>query len=207
MRSNCKLIELEWNCIQDVGKEANQHVESLRLSTKFRLGGVLLLENTSDEAADMLFKLLVGIQIPHNDTGSIYMPPYLNYVYCPDIPVLFEGSILKNLLLGARHALHGTLPTDAEAWELAKMCGLDAEFIGAPDTFNVGKAGRNLPLAARQSISLARSLISDPCVLLLHKPVSLLQPKQAAQVILALNDFVEFGGLWGMLSRNKRPHG
>ena len=44
----------------------------------------------------------------------------------------------------------GTVPTSEEAWKLVRMCGLSIEFIGAPETFNVGKGGRNLPLDARQ---------------------------------------------------------
>ena len=35
-----------------------------------------------------------------DDLDSFYVPPYLKYAYCPEEPVLFEGSLLKNLLLG-----------------------------------------------------------------------------------------------------------
>jgi hypothetical protein len=119
---------------------------------------------------------------------------------------MLPGSILKNLLLGAQHSTYCVLPTHEEAWRVAKMCGLEAEFLWAPDSFNVGKGGRNLPVSARQCICLARSILSDPSVLLLHKPVSLLSVEKATRVLTTLKMYVEYGGLHGMLSQKKRFH-
>ena len=79
---------------------------------------------------------------------------------------LLEGSILKNLLLGVEKT--GREPGAAEAWELARRLGLPSEFLGAPDSFSVGKGGRNLPLSARQIISICRVLLTDADVVMLH---------------------------------------
>ena len=116
------------------------------------------------------------------------------------------GSILKNLLLGAQHSTYCVLPTHEEAWRVAEMCGLEAEFLRAPDTFNVGKGGRNLPISARQCLCLARCILSDPSVLLLHKPLSLLSVETATRVLSTFKMYVDYGGLHGMLSRQKRFH-
>ena len=183
-------------------------MQAVKLCAKFRLGGLLHLDGPSDEATDILFKLMVGEYITHeDDLSTLYVPPFLRYSYCPEVPVLFEGSIMKNLLLGAHNSIHGIVPTAREAWKVARMCGLDSQFLDAPESFNVGKGGRNLPLAERQIVSLARCILSDPCVLLLQKPFALLPDETAVQVQAMLLNFVELGGLFAMLSGEKRPHG
>jgi len=53
-----------------------------------------------------------------------------------------------------------------EAWKVAEMCGLEPEFLRAPENFNVGKGGRNLPvrlLVPRNSTNkeLKRSRLSQ----------------------------------------------
>ena len=253
---------------QDQDQDLDDHVSSnldkkqtARLKSAFRLGGMLLLRcdeggggGGEEEAADIAFRYMTGLLVTQvGDEGSMYLPPFLRYGYCPEAPVLFEGasrrsrlsplasppsfpsllaiahppqigrrqaailqwmadncqlpgSILKNLLLGAQHSTYCVLPTSEEAWRVAEMCGLEAEFLRAPDGFNVGKGGRNLPISARQCICLARCILSDPSVLLLHKPISLLSVEKASRVLSTLKMFVEYGGLHGLLSRQKRFH-
>ena len=40
------------------------------------------------------------------------VPPTLSYTYVSATPVILEGSIVKNLLLGAAEALHRRMPTE-----------------------------------------------------------------------------------------------
>jgi len=177
------------------------------LRCSLRLGGIVLLKSNDDEAIDVAFRYMAGLLVTQiGDEGSMYLPPFLRYGYCSEAPVLFEGSILKNLLLGAQHSTYCVLPTHEEAWRVAEMCGLEAEFLRAPDTFNVGKGGRNLPISARQCLCLARCILSDPSVLLLHKPLSLLSVETATRVLSTFKMYVDYGGLHGMLSRQKRFH-
>ena len=94
------------------------------------------------------------------------------YAYVSEKPVLLEGSVLKNLMLGvdaerARHSSRELTPSDA--WEIAQLCGLPRVFVRAPESFNVGKGGRNLPCAAQQAICIARAILADAHVLLLNR--------------------------------------
>lgn len=82
------------------------------------------------------------------------------------------------------------------------MCGLDEVYIRAPPSFNVGKAGRNLTLSARQAICIARGILSDSCVLMVHKPTALLSERHGKQILLLLHDYVTKGGLWGLLDKS-----
>jgi ABC-type multidrug transport system fused ATPase/permease subunit len=194
------------------GQEATKGVGTFRcaikLSCTFRLGGIVLLKGPTDEEADMLFKLISGINtIDAENIEATYVPPTLSYAYVAEMPVMLEGSIMKNLMLGVRSSMHGKPPSTDEAWHIAKRCGLDEEYLFAPETFNVGKGGRNLPMVARQAICIARGILTDPSVLMLHKPVAVLTPAMRENAFGIFSDFVKFGGLRGMLAQTVRHHG
>ena len=128
----------------------------VRISARFKLGGFFQLKGPTEEDADILLRLVAGVDITETkDTGSIYVPPFLLYTYVPDSPVLLEGSILKNLLLSvsSEDRESDDEPSAEQAWQIAQKCGLDDEYLHAPESFNVGKAGRNLPATARQVVS------------------------------------------------------
>ena len=152
----------------------------------------------------MSTQLLAGVIIPpKGDDGIIYKPPYLTYSYAPETPVLLEGSILKNLLLGVEERGGREAGTE-EAWEIARRLGLPAEFLHAPDSFSVGKGGRNLSLSARQIISIARVILSSADVLMLHRPTAFLTAKESDTVLSVLEEYATCGGLWGMLDPSSR---
>lgn len=109
-RADCKAdIEAGPHADEKDKKEEDTHedasgevLSTVRLNLTLELGGIVSLHGTSDEAADIMFKLLVGMHVTQpDDLESFYAPPYLKYTYCPEDPVLFEGSLLKNLLIGA----------------------------------------------------------------------------------------------------------
>jgi len=121
---------------------------------------------------------------------------------CSGDPTLLEGSILKNMLLGVTNKKGGPskkIPGADEAWELARWCGLEEQFLDSPESFSVGKGGRNLPLSARQIICLVRVMMSDADVLMLHKPTALLSREETENVHAALKAYVVRGGLWGLI--------
>ena len=140
---------------------------------------------------------------PKGDDGIIYKPPYLTYSYAPETPVVLEGSILKNLLLGVEER-GGREAGAEEAWEVARRLGLPAEFLQAPDSFSVGKGGRNLSLSARQIICIARVILSSADVLMLHRPTAFLTAKESDTVLSVLEEYATCGGLWGMLDPSSR---
>jgi hypothetical protein len=127
----------------------------LRISASFELGGFLQLKGPTEEDSDIMLKILAGIDIKQTeDSESSYVPPFFMYTYVPENPFLLEGSILKNLLLSvsSEDRENGNEPSAEQAWLVAQKCGLDYEYLHAPESFNVGKAGRNIPLSSRQVV-------------------------------------------------------
>ena len=142
------------------------------------------------------------------------MPAFLKYAYVFETPMLLEGSILKNLLLAVEPCSASCLDlsdgvsckacnrvSNEEAWEVARLCGLDKEYLHAPETFSVGKNGRNLPLVQRQALCLARGILSDADVLMLHKPTAMLPSEHADRVLRILHEFTSLGGVSGILRK------
>ena len=124
----------------------------------------MLLKGPTEEDADILMRLVTGVDITQKqESGSIYVPPFLKYTYVPESPVILEGSILKNLLLSvsSEDRESGAEPCADDAWEIARRCGLKEEYLHAPETFNVGKGGRNIPITARQAVSESIQLMSS----------------------------------------------
>ena len=50
---------------------------------------------------------------------SVFVPPTLTYIFVSEMPVLLEGSILKNLLLGAKQVLLNPKPQTLNSQEAA----------------------------------------------------------------------------------------
>lgn len=142
---------------------------------------------------------------------DVAIPPYLDYLYLEEIPRLVEGTVYENLILAIdpkrEQADPPTSPPEEVVWLVAHACGLNPQFLQPMDTgrgtkerlgkcefMTVGMGGRNIPVPDRQSICIARCLLAQPDVLLLHKPTQLL-PKERATAVMEVLGLFARGGL------------
>ncbi len=97
----------------------------------------------------------------------------------PQEPFLFMGSIKDNITIGEQYA------TDEEILKVANITGV-SDFIGKHEAgfdLQVGERGEGLSGGERQAVTLARSLISNPNILMLDEPTNSMD-KQTEKLFL-----------------------
>jgi ATP-binding cassette subfamily C protein LapB len=91
-----------------------------------------------------------------------------NISYVNQSPTLFYGTLRDNIIYSK------PLATDEEIFSVTKMSGLSTFINNHPQGFdmNVGEAGERLSHGQRQSVAIARALLSDSQFVLLDEPTS-----------------------------------
>ena len=139
-----------------------------------------------------LLKLLAGLHEP--DTGSVMIDNAdIRHLRPEDLrsnigvvlqnPVLFSGTIRENLLMGYPEA------SDAELIDAVKVAGAEG-FIGSLPggfDFRLSERGRELSSGMRQSLAIARALISKPSVLLLDEPTAAMDTGTEQMIVKTLD--------------------
>jgi len=127
--------------------------------------------------------LIDGIDIAQIDPA--HLRKYIGYVG-QDVG-LFRGTLKDNILNRNPDV------TDERLLEVAKIAGVD-EFVRThPSGYNmpIGEGGSGLSGGQRQSIGLARALISDAPIMLLDEPTNSLDQLSETRIVKALKEVIE----------------
>jgi ABC-type bacteriocin/lantibiotic exporter with double-glycine peptidase domain len=105
--------------------------------------------------------------------------------FVPQDPVLFEGTILENLLLGNRAA------TDVDIKNVLRVACLDGVVETLPGGLNyhLGPFGAGLSGGEKQRLAVARVLLRDPSMLVLDEVTSALDANVKSTFLRRLADY------------------
>ncbi len=150
------------------------------ISFQANAGEMVAVVGASGAGKSTLIDILLGIHTP--DKGNVLIsgknpkeviaswPGLIGYV--PQESAIIQGTIRENVLLG----FDAKEFTDLQVWESLKRASLSEFVIGLPlgiDTI-VGDSGARLSGGQRQRLGIARSLITNPKLIVLDEATSAL---------------------------------
>ncbi|MHA1441948.1 MAG: ABC transporter ATP-binding protein [Candidatus Heimdallarchaeota archaeon] len=105
----------------------------------------------------------------------------------PQEPSLFSASVTDNIRYGKPDA------TEEQIHEISKLIGADVFIEALPDGYNtlVKEGGKQLSAGQRQMITIARTMLSDPKILILDEATSRLDAYSESLVQLAQRKLFE----------------
>jgi ABC-type multidrug transport system fused ATPase/permease subunit len=120
--------------------------------------------------------------------------------WVPQEPVLFEGSVLENLALGAEPD-----PDRAEAvLREVSAWGLVASLPDGLESI-LARRGQSLSMGQRQLLCLARALYRDPPFLLLDEPTASLDAEAEQEFLRAIEGLSKKRGILLVTHRSRPP--
>lgn len=105
----------------------------------------------------------------------------------PQEPFLFMGTIKDNITIGEQYV------SDEELIKVSQVAGLD-DFLGKHEAgfdLMVGERGEGLSGGERQSVTLARALISNPNILMLDEPTNSMDKQTEKAFITKLEKIID----------------
>eukprot|EP00746_Dinoflagellata_sp_MGD_P041300 gnl/MRDRNA2_/MRDRNA2_199922_c0_seq1.p1 gnl/MRDRNA2_/MRDRNA2_199922_c0~~gnl/MRDRNA2_/MRDRNA2_199922_c0_seq1.p1 ORF type:complete len:429 (-),score=56.10 gnl/MRDRNA2_/MRDRNA2_199922_c0_seq1:8-1294(-) len=166
-----------------------------RCNAEFSQGSLVALVGPPNKGKSTMMKLIGGVLIPH--TGAVVIPLHLRVLHIALRPVFFEGTLFQNLIYGLK-----AKEADAAKTRVLTICRL----LKVPDylhyLLNADESDENtynwndtLSFSTRAQLNLARALINNPHVLVLHKPTLYLDDDLATNTFQVLRQFVDLKGL------------
>lgn len=184
--------------LKNVSYSADGQAILKNISGKFPFGKISTLVGPSGAGKSTLFRLLNGLKSPESGEIHIFDQPISEYhpislrrligLALQNAPMV-SGTVIDNLQLPLK--LRGAEMNESEALELLKLVGLNEKFL----YHNV----QNLSGGQRQKVSIARTLVNKPKILLLDEITSSLDrvsQQDIEELIMRINKVKEVTILW-----------
>jgi len=175
----------------------NQNLETLKnINLTIKQGEKVAILGKIGSGKSTLTKLIMNLYSPtkgsvlvdQTDVRQIDPSDLRQAVGCvPQEAFLFMGSVKDNITISEQYV------TDEEILEVSKLAGVH-DFLGKHESgydLILGERGEGLSGGERQSITLARALISNPGILIMDEPTNSMDKQTEVQFIKRMKDIIE----------------
>lgn len=175
------------------------------ITFSFPQGSFVALVGSPRDGKTTMMKILGSQLLP--DTGDLLIPPHLRALHISSPPAFFAESMYKNLTYGVGQGDRDGSPERVLA--ICKRLGVSERVLKYLDKndeqlFNVRADWLNvLSQTQKALLSLARGLIANPEILVIHKPTNVLNDALTRNVYALLRETVVNKGL--CLDKATRP--
>lgn len=140
-----------------------------------------------------LLRLVGGVLL--GDKGDLLVPPHLRVLHVASEPLFFKDTLFQNLIYGLKESDPDA--THDRAKKICRSLGVSPQIIEFLDPKSEVKEAWNevLALTQRVLLNLARALMANPEILVLHKPALVFDDDRAQNLFSLLHQFVWDRGL------------
>lgn len=130
---------------------------------------------------------LGGAVLPDN-FDSMFIPSHLRVLHIVNDPKFFPGTLMENLCFGVA-------PGDPDGSEervrlICKLLEMPKDVMNLIEQNDVLEWDRACSASEKQKLSLARAIITNPDVLVIHRPFLGLDKRSVKKIATVLKDFV-----------------
>mmetsp|Transcript_91117 Transcript_91117/g.199587 ORF Transcript_91117/g.199587 Transcript_91117/m.199587 type:complete len:972 (+) Transcript_91117:251-3166(+) len=141
-----------------------------------------------------LLKVIGGTLLPQSMAGmGFFVPSHLRILHVGNEPTFFMGTLLENLTIGVRVGSSDGNPD--RVWSICHRLGLHEDVLEYLDQGEALAWNQVLSQSQRHLLCVARGLIANPDLLVMHKPTSVFDEKTSFSILSMLREFVDCRGV------------
>jgi len=138
-------------------------------------------------------KLIGQVFLPHEGSGTVFIPPHLRILHVSQPTVVVHGSFLENIILNQKLELIGGV---GRVKEICEFLNFEAEVLRhLNDHEDATVWVQRLSNTAFSRLALARAFVMNPEVLVIHKPTAAFNDHEVTSISKLLRDHVDSKGL------------
>lgn len=179
--------------IQDINIGTHTGDGPIKMSGRVTInpGNLVAVIGPRSSGKSTFLKILGGAILPNPE--DFFIPSHLTVLHVQPEPLFFSGTLMDNLLFGYNDAHDAA--AKSRVIRICTRLGLSRDVLSkikSPDALHWSSV---LSFSQRALINLARALIANPNVLIIHRPTDYLDEAAQSAIMAVLHEFVEKRGI------------
>lgn len=166
----------------------------MNCSVQIKQGSLVAVVGPHGQGKSTFLRLVGNVMLPQG--GLVFIPPWLRVLHVSAEPVFFQGSLMSNLTTGLDKQDTSHDASQARIIHICQNLHLGDRVVSQVKAVDDEKNwDETLSRTQKHLLSLARALIANPHILVIHHPTLGLDNHVADQALSQLRHFVDNKGL------------